>query len=64
MLSEARQESLQKQPEDKSPDDADEGGDVRALTLTHMQGPLMLLLLGLSAATFTFLSENIVKCCY
>lgn len=66
-MSEARQESLQEQPKDQSRDEALEtqtGGDVRALTLTHMQGPLLLLLLGLAAATLAFLLESMVKPCY
>lgn len=60
MLSEARQESRKQQPQDKPQDEADEdlsGGDGRALTLIHTQGPLLLVVFGLTTATLVLLFE-------
>ncbi|XP_071527501.1 ionotropic receptor 93a-like [Panulirus ornatus] len=39
------------------------GNSMTALTLTHMQGPLMLLLLGLALAGLTFLAEMVPGSC-
>lgn len=64
MVSRARQESRQKQQlETEAVESEETDGGTRALTLTHMQGPLLLTLLGLALAGVTFALEILVVWC-
>ncbi|XP_069999969.1 ionotropic receptor 21a isoform X2 [Penaeus vannamei] len=71
LLNEARRESSRKQREEQAKKqeegngeeeetDSSGSGRAKALTIVHMQGPLMLLLLGLCAAAFVFVVECVV----
>ncbi|XP_066969153.1 ionotropic receptor 93a-like [Macrobrachium rosenbergii] len=74
-MAQARKESqerqLQSAAEGKSPEEAADGADqetsgnsvVVALTIVHMQGPLMLVLLGLVMSSVLFALEMTVFCC-
>ncbi|XP_071527027.1 ionotropic receptor 93a-like [Panulirus ornatus] len=55
--SQRRQLSLLDQQEERAGAGSDPGGSITALTLTHMQGPLMLLILSLSLAGISFIGE-------
>ncbi|XP_042225929.1 uncharacterized protein LOC121868962 [Homarus americanus] len=65
LLNEIRRESRMRQREQELEQHESEAANsnsentIRALTVIHMQGPLLLLLLGLSLAAFTFLCEFI-----
>ncbi|XP_037800843.1 uncharacterized protein LOC119595769 [Penaeus monodon] len=64
MVSRAREESRQKQQLKTDAVESEEAdGGTRALTLTHMQGPLLLTLLGLALAGVTFALEILVVWC-
>ncbi|XP_069982151.1 uncharacterized protein [Penaeus vannamei] len=67
MLEMARRESRERQrrqqkeqPQDEEEADGSDGG-IQALTLVHMQGPLMLLLLGLLLGALAFLLEMVTS---
>ncbi|XP_037782482.1 ionotropic receptor 93a-like [Penaeus monodon] len=67
MLEMARRESRQRQrrqqrerPQDEEEEAEGSDGGIQALTLVHMQGPLMLLLLGLLLGALAFLLEVVV----
>ncbi|XP_042872734.1 uncharacterized protein LOC122253581 [Penaeus japonicus] len=71
MLNQARREGRQKQralkklqEKDKDNENSEDSDDsIKALTIVHMQGPLMLLVLGLISALLVFAIEGIVSRC-
>ncbi|XP_071535583.1 ionotropic receptor 21a-like [Panulirus ornatus] len=67
LLKETRRESRVKRKEERGKDDTSSTtiNPTRALTIVHMQGPLMLLLLGLLIAIITLISEILTsRCCH
>lgn len=71
MLNQARREGrqrerkLKKLQENGKGNTKPEGSDdsIKALTIVHMQGPLLLLLLGLILALMVFVVEGVVSKC-
>lgn len=67
MLGDTRRKALTKQrregraDEKEQNDGGKDGGSVRALTMVHLQGPILLLLLCLTAATLAFAAEIVLN---
>ncbi|XP_071526957.1 ionotropic receptor 21a-like [Panulirus ornatus] len=56
-----KRKELSQQPERRRVDEVESGGSITALTLTHMQGPLLLLLLGLALTGIIFTGELLLQ---
>lgn len=58
--SRARQRKQQQKEADVEEEGTQSGSSIKALTLIHMLGPLVLLFLGLLAAGLTFIMETLI----